>query len=83
MVLMRLDSSSGFCHLGKLEDRPMTKYCYYCDERLVEVEVVMVNGKSKLVCERCKTASERVDHLSDDLFEEEMDRRVDMERKEG
>ena len=61
----------------------LDRHCYYCEERLVEIEIVEVNGRRHKVCERCKTQSERVDHLTDDLYEAEVDRRVDMERKEG
>ena len=96
LVLMWLGSSIDFHGPANRENRLMEpmiryrhlankldRYCYYCEERLVEIEIVMVNGRAKKVCERCKTQSERIDHLTDDLYEQEMDRRVDMERKEG
>lgn len=93
MVLSRLGGGLDFHGPATRKDRSMLRYrhlankldsfCYYCDERLIEIEIVVVDGRHHKVCGRCKTQSERVDHLTDDLFEEEMDRRVDMERKEG
>jgi len=54
-----------------LRSKMATRFCNYCEEMLDEIEILVVEDERKLVCGRCKEA-----------YEEERDRRVDLERKE-
>ena len=56
------------------------RWCFHCQNRLEDEERQQWDHNGKRSCHWCLEAME---DLSDDLYEEEMDRRVDMKRKEG
>ena len=56
------------------------RWCSHCQNRLDPDEKYRYDHNGRRSCNKCLEDMERV---VDDLYEEEMDRRVDMERTEG
>ena len=56
------------------------RWCIHCQNRLEADERHRYDHNGKRSCHRCLEA---MDDVIDDLYEEEMDRRIDMEKKEG